>query len=173
MEWIDLRDGNGKPTGIRVPREHELAEGEFMLAVHIFIYRGDGQFLLQKRSLKKRLFPGKWDVTGGGVQAGENSRFAACREVQEEVGLVLPPERMQKLARLKRPPVFFDIWACRHEFSLGDLVLQPEEVDDARMASPDKMLKILFEQEFPDPGYRDMIVSFLENAPDAPLFRQS
>lgn len=168
MEWMDLRDASGEPTGSIVPRAHVLRDGEFMLAVHIFLYRDDGKFLLQKRSMKKRLYPGKWDVTGGGVQAGEDSLHAACREVQEEIGLTLPPERMQKLARLKRPPCFFDVWICRHSFDLHDLVLQPDEVDDVRLVSPREMLDILFAQEFPDPGYRETIVSYLEHTFNPP-----
>ncbi|ADU25754.1 NUDIX hydrolase [Ethanoligenens harbinense] len=171
MEWMDLRDGTGRPTGRLVPREHALQNGEFMLAVHVFIYRDDGRFLLQKRSLRKRLYPGKWDITGGGVRAGESSLEAACREVEEEVGLTLPPRRMQKLARLKRPPCFFDVWACRHAFEMDELVLQAEEVDAVRLVTPQEMLTVLFEEEYPDGGYRRVLADFLANAADAPLFR--
>lgn len=173
MEWMDLRDAAGEPTGITVQRGHILQKGEFMLAVHVFLYRDDGQFLLQKRSMKKRLYPGKWDITGGGVQAGEDSLHAACREVQEEIGLALPPERMLKLARLKRPPCFFDVWICQHSFELHDLVLQTEEVDAVRLVSASEMLTILFDQEYPDPGYRDTIRTFLETAPNAPWSRHN
>lgn len=173
MEWMDIRDPEGNPTGRTTPRAHALQNGEFMLAVHVFIYRDDGRFLLQKRSMQKRLYPGKWDITGGGVLAGESSLEAACREVREEVGLALPPQRMQKLARLKRPPCFFDVWACRQAFELGDLVLQREEVDDVRLVSPPEMLTILFEQEYPDDGYRRVLTDFLAHAADAPLFRQN
>lgn len=164
MERMDLRDDTGEPTGRTVPREHRLVPGEFMLAVHVFIYRGDGLFLLQKRSMQKRSFPGKWDVTGGGVQAGEESLAAACREVEEEVGLSLPPARMHRLARLKRPPIFFDVWACRHDFELDDVVMQPEEVDEVRLVPSGEMLRILFEQEFTDPGYRETVAAFLQSA---------
>lgn len=168
---MDIRNASGEPTGRRVPREHELQDGEFMLAVHVFLYREDGQFLLQKRSMQKRLYPGKWDVTGGGVLAGEDSLHAACREVQEEIGLSLAPERMQRLTRLKRPPCFFDVWVCRHTFELQDLVLQREEVDDVRLVTPREMLEILFDREFPDPGYREIITAFLERPQNTSCFQ--
>ncbi len=162
MEKIDIRDGDGRPTGRVAPRGHVLENGEFMLAVHVFIYRKDGLFLLQKRSMSKRIFPGKWDITGGGVQAGEKSLDAALREVEEEVGLPLPPDSLHKLARVKRPPCFFDVWTSRFDFSLGDIVMQKEEVDEVKLVPPPEMLTVLFDREFPDPGYRRLIVSFLQ-----------
>ncbi|HCC00996.1 MAG TPA: hypothetical protein DEP42_07280 [Ruminococcaceae bacterium] len=161
MEMIDIRDSEGKPTGRTVPRSHVLVDDEFMLAVHIFIYRQDHRFLLQKRSLQKRLYPGKWDVTGGGVQAGEDSLHAALREVKEEVGLTLAPKSLIKLTRLKRAPVFFDVWICQHEFSVDELKLQEEEVDAVKLVTSDEMLTTLFDKEFPDPGYREVVASYI------------
>lgn len=164
MEYIDLLDADGRPAGRTVPRAHRLQSGEYMLAVHIFIYRADGLFLLQKRARSKRMYPGRWDVTGGGVQAGEASLDAALRETREEVGLTLPRGSMRRITQLKRPPIFFDVWACRHEFAVGDVVMQPDEVEDIRMVPPNDMLRILFEENFPDPGYRAAVAAFLQSA---------
>lgn len=41
---------------------------------------------------------GKWSYPGGGVHRHENSKDGACREVLEEIGLVLNPKDIQLLA---------------------------------------------------------------------------
>lgn len=47
-----------------------------------------GELLLRLRDDRPELrFPNRWDLIGGGVEAGETSRQAAIREVEEELGL--------------------------------------------------------------------------------------
>ncbi len=42
--------------------------------------------MVQQRALKARYYAGKWDMTGGGVRAGETPVEAAVRELSEELG---------------------------------------------------------------------------------------
>ncbi|MDO8492561.1 MAG: NUDIX hydrolase [bacterium] len=35
------------------------------------VYRSDGKYLITKRSLKKKAFPGKWTVPGGGLDVND------------------------------------------------------------------------------------------------------
>lgn len=37
------------------------------IAVMTIVYRNDGKFLITRRSLEKKAFPGKWTVPGGGL----------------------------------------------------------------------------------------------------------
>jgi isopentenyldiphosphate isomerase len=47
-----------------------------------------GRLLLQKRSLKKDVAPGKWDTSvGGHINPGEDISAAAIREMEEELGV--------------------------------------------------------------------------------------
>jgi 8-oxo-dGTP pyrophosphatase MutT (NUDIX family) len=39
----------------------------------------------------------RWDIPKGGVDSGESFVAAACRELQEETGLVAPPEALTPL----------------------------------------------------------------------------
>jgi 8-oxo-dGTP pyrophosphatase MutT (NUDIX family) len=52
--------------------------------------------LLGKRS-KRANSPGEWNLFGGRLDGGEEPVEAACREVEEEIGLKLSPSDLQPL----------------------------------------------------------------------------
>jgi len=122
--------------------------------VHVYLVNNEGRYLIQKRSLRKALFPGAWDVTGGAVLAGEDSRQGACREVEEELGLRLDAEALTFIARLKRPDTFVDLWLARMEVDLDALTLQPEEVDAVRFVEAEALLEVIGEPLELDDTYR-------------------
>ena len=56
--------------------------------VHLHIIDREGRLWLQKRSLSKDLWPGRWDTAvGGHISYGEQVRDALAREAAEETGL--------------------------------------------------------------------------------------
>ncbi len=56
--------------------------------IHVHIINKDGEVLLQKRSTKKQIQPGKWDTAvGGHISYGEQIEKALVRETFEELGL--------------------------------------------------------------------------------------
>jgi 8-oxo-dGTP pyrophosphatase MutT (NUDIX family) len=54
-------------------------------------WSGDAALLLTRRPLTMSRHAGQWALPGGRIDAGESARAAALRELQEEVGLELPP----------------------------------------------------------------------------------
>ena len=66
-ELIDIYNAVGEKIGCV---ERSRAHGDNTLlhrAAHIFVFSEDGRLLLQKRSMTKRIQPGKWDASVGGI----------------------------------------------------------------------------------------------------------
>jgi isopentenyldiphosphate isomerase len=56
--------------------------------VHVLVFNGKGELLLQKRSLNKDVAPGRWDTSvGGHVGIGEYLFTSSQREMHEELGI--------------------------------------------------------------------------------------
>ena len=82
-------------------------------AVHVHIFNEAGEVYLQKRSRWKDRNPLLWDSSAAGhVKAGEEYDDAASRELQEELGINLPLERILKLPASTRTGQEF-IWLYR------------------------------------------------------------
>lgn len=96
LEIID--DVSGAVIGI-APRKK--CHGDPTLihrSVHVVVYASNGDILLQKRKMTKDIQPGKWDTAcGGHLDPGDTFETAAVRELSEELGLVLPPEKFRYL----------------------------------------------------------------------------
>lgn len=60
-----------------------------MIAAQTIVRRSDGAVLLGRRGDHKTHIAGLWEFPGGRVEPDETYTQAACREIREEVGLVL------------------------------------------------------------------------------------
>lgn len=147
MEYLDIYDENAHKTGKIILRGTPIAQGEYSMAVHLYIYDRNGMFLIQKRSKNKKSLPGIWSVTCGAVSSGENSVQAGIREAREEVGLPLEEDQLRHVARIKRRRSFIDVYFVQIDFSLDDCVLQEEEVDEVRLCTPGELLRIISSSE--------------------------
>jgi 8-oxo-dGTP diphosphatase len=75
----------------------------FRLSVKVLIYDDNGHYLLLKRSSNSKGNPGKWDLPGGKVDAGEDLEEGLLREVKEEGGLTISLERVLGAAESEAP----------------------------------------------------------------------
>ena len=98
MEYFDIVDEEGKPTGEIVSRDRAHEESVLHRTAHVWIIRekeNGVDVLLQKRSMNKDSFPGRYDTSSAGhIPAGDEPEESALRELSEELGLDISPEQL-------------------------------------------------------------------------------
>ncbi len=146
LEYWDIYDENKRPTGRKMLRnDFHLKDGEFHLTVLGVIQHRDGRYLITKRVMTKRWAPGHWEVSGGGVQAGETSEEAVVREVFEETGIrVSHPEEAYAFTYQRVNPdegdnYFVDVYHFQVDFDEGDVHPQESETDGYMLATRDEI----------------------------------
>lgn len=91
MEWLDVVDDQGNPTGETVERTKAHQKGIRHRTAHVWLMRehqGKVEILLQKRSAGKDSHPGCYDISSAGhIPAGVDWLSSARRELLEELGL--------------------------------------------------------------------------------------
>lgn len=146
MEMWDIYDANKQLTG-RTMKKNDwiLKDGEYHLTVLGVIKHTDGRFLITKRVMTKSWAPGWWEVSGGGVQAGETSYEAVCREVIEETGIDVSgcKDPYQFTYKRENPGegdnYFVDVYRFEMEFDESDVKPQEAETDGFMLASLDEI----------------------------------
>ena len=150
---FDVYDKDRTLTGKTVFRGTPLSDGEYRIAVQVWIQNHAGQWLISQRSENKS-HPLKWEPTGGCVLAREDSLQAAVREVREELGITLDPEDGILFTSLRccqpcwENPGFLDIWMFRDNTPIESMVFQPGEVHAARWASRNEILDLIVSGNF-------------------------
>ena len=148
MEYLDVCDGNGQPTGEVVERDVAHRDGILHRTALVWVIReqdGSVQVLLQKRSRRRESFPGLYDVSSAGhIPAGAEPLPSALRELREELGIEAEPEelayagfvrcRYEKVfhGRPFRDNVIRHVFVCRKPVDAGALTLQQSEVEEVR-----------------------------------------
>lgn len=158
-EIWDVYDENRNLTGRTHRRIDPLAKGDYHLVVHVWLQNSKGEFLITKRAPNKG-FPNMWECTGGSAVVGDDSITAAIREVKEETGLDVIPEKGELVFSFKNVYNFCDIWLFKQDFNIKNVVLQEGETIDAMYASKETICKMVEHGEFIKYGY---IEDFFEN----------
>jgi len=145
VEYLDIVDENGRPTGDIVERGKAHAEGIRHRTAHVWLLRrknGRMQILLQKRSVVKDSYPGCYDISSAGhIPAGVGFEESALRELREELGVTAEPAELIPCgARLLSTDDVFHgnpfherqyskVFALWHDAEESDFTLQKEEVE--------------------------------------------
>ena len=145
MEYFDVCDERGNPTGEVVARDVAHREGVRHRTAHVWVVRkekGRWQVLLQKRSANKDSFPGKYDTSSAGhIQAGDEPLESAMRELGEELGIAAEPERLvyagnfdicyekEFHGEMFRDNEFAHVFVYSRPVDIDALTLQTEEVE--------------------------------------------
>lgn len=86
-EIVNVLGSSGEIVGSM--RRTEAEKQHYMMETAlIVVFAPSGHVWIQQRALTKKSYPGRWDVTAGGVvQSGEHPDETARRELLEEAGL--------------------------------------------------------------------------------------
>lgn len=149
MELWDIYDRNKQRTGRTMKRNDWcLKEGEYHLTVLGVVVRPDGKFLITQRVMTKSWAPGWWEVSGGGVMAGEDSADAVRREVLEETGLDVSGTKGGYLFSYHRENpgegdnYFVDIYRFVMDFDESDVKIQKEEAAGFKLATVEEIKEL-------------------------------
>lgn len=146
MERHEVFRRDGTPTGRIVEKHAPREAGQYFLHAILVMKTedsppagcGEGFYIMQQRSLKARFYAGKWDVTGGGVKAGETPREAAVREAYEELGISVSPDALKEYYKYYADwddgsGLIITLFGCRAAVPPGGFVISREEVNDVKI----------------------------------------
>ena len=148
MEYLDVVDENGNPTGEVVSRDTAHRDGVLHRTAHVWVVREDDgktEILLQKRSMSKESFPGLYDTSSAGhIPAWSEPLSSALRELEEELGIHATEAQLSYagIFRIQYEKVFHGklfrdnevtkIYVYREPLEFENLSLQRDEVDEVR-----------------------------------------
>lgn len=142
MEYVDVFDNKRRKinkTNIR----YKDSDNEYMQAMHLWVINDKGEFLIQKRSEIKKTYPSMWSVTGGGSQKDENTLDTCVRECKEELGINIDINNLEFILSIKRKNLFLDVYLLKQSFDIKELVLQQEEVSEAKWVSIEELKRMI------------------------------
>ena len=150
-EMIDVYDPQHRRTGRSVRRGEPLEGGERLLVAHVCVFNGKNEMLCQMRNPAKKHYGGCWDLSAGGfVLSGEEPALAACRELKEELGIALGEKDLQFLFTEPLSYVLDDYFLARVEADPSSLILEEEEVTEARWFSAGEVETMILDGRFVD-----------------------
>lgn len=142
-ELISILDANGNPAGTSELKSKAHRLGLFHATVHIWMYTKTGEILLQQRGQNKDTYPLLWDVSvAGHIGAREKEELAAIREIEEEIGLKVQEQDLEKIGVFKSMQKhtatvidneFHHTFLCELKVPLQQLQKQESEVADLKL----------------------------------------
>lgn len=148
MEYFDIVDENGIPTGEVMERSEAHKTGARHRTSHVWIVREHNnriEILLQKRCMSKDSFPGCYDISSAGhIPQGVDFVPSALRELQEELGLIVEPEELIDCGLIRlftrkefHGRLFVDnqvakVFLLWKDIEAEDIKVQEEEIESVR-----------------------------------------
>ena len=134
-ELLDVLDDIGRPTGEVAWKSEAHRLGLWHRGFHCWVAGedADGAYLLvQRRDAAKDTWPGYLDITAAGhLRSGEEPLAGGLREIEEELGLRVEPERLVWLGARRVEQEIPQ--GCDREFHEVFLLLDSTPPEDLRL----------------------------------------
>ncbi len=152
-EFIDIVDDEDTVVG-KAPRKEVIDKALIHRASHVIVIDYFRRFLVQKRSAKKGMFPGLWDLGASEtVVSGESYELAAVRGLKEELGIDVTKNELTFLftARYRSGEYNANIGVYSLMYN-GRLEMNTDEVDELRHMSAEEIKELIKENVFAPNG---------------------
>jgi isopentenyldiphosphate isomerase len=155
-EQLEIVNEEGGVVGLALRSEIHGNPSLLHRVVHVLVFNSEGKLLLQKRSLRKDVAPGRWDTSvGGHVGVGEELSLSAWREMEEELGIAGREIEFLYAYRHTNPHETELVTTYRCTYS-GEIRFNREEIDEVRFWSIEEIKEAMdkgilsdnFEHEF-------------------------
>lgn len=138
-EWFDIVDENDRIIGRATRSDCHGNPSLVHRVAHVLVVDGAGRILLQKRSMNKDIQPGRWDTSvGGHLDAGEDYRDAAIREMREELGIADVPLEFLYFSRIRNDLESENVATFLTRYD-GEIQFDPYEIDRVRFFCADEI----------------------------------
>ena len=155
MEYLDIVTEDGTPIGKKVDRNTAHSDGILHRTAHVWVVRninGRYEIMLQKRSMNKDSFPGKYDTSSAGhMPAGSEYVESAIRELDEELGIEATSNQLHYAGmfrtqyekefhgRLFKDNEVTKVFVYMEPVNIEELSLQESEVEEVRWFALDEV----------------------------------
>ena len=112
----------------------------------------NGKLLIQKRSLRKRGEPGKWDLSSAGhIDLDETPIDAAIREVYEEIGILIDKSELELIDTFLMKKKFSNgdsinhftyLYVVKKNIDLNSVIMQETEVDEVMLVDKKEYMEL-------------------------------
>lgn len=130
LDWVDENDQVvGAVSRSQAHEQPKIIHRE----IRVLLFDSSGRALVQKRSLKKQVYPGVWaEACQGHVCSGESYEEAAHKELQEELGFDTPLKLKAKTLVRSSSETHFAAWFVG-QYQGEEIKLEPEEVESVAL----------------------------------------
>lgn len=149
-------------------RHEAFKKGVFRRTVHVWLINERKQILCQKRSLKKDMGAGLWEVTvGGHIGPDDNYFTGAVREVREETGLDISVGDLElvKIYKDHKMREYRGVFYCHLKAELHEISSEEDEVDEVKLIHINTLKKHLLNKKsdaWIRPGYEKEMFSMFK-----------
>lgn len=166
MEYLDIVDEKGNPTGQTAERKEVHRNGTPHRTAHVWVFRkheGKVQVLLQKRCKDKDSFPGCYDISSAGhIPAGMEVVNSALRELKEELDFTVSEDELIECGRkhvvirneFRDEPYednqYSTVYMMWRDVPAEEIVFQKEEIESVMWMDFDALKKAVQEQSIPN-----------------------
>ncbi|MCQ2973533.1 MAG: NUDIX domain-containing protein [Bacteroidales bacterium] len=147
-EMLPITDKEGNIIGKALRSECHKNKNLIHPVIHVHIYNNKGEIYLQKRSLNKKIQPGKWDTSvGGHITYGETENEALIREAWEEAGI--KNGKFEKITKYlwegKIENEIINVYKCKYE---NPEIISVDEIDDGKFWTKNEIEQNIGKQIF-------------------------